>query len=89
MYIQIKEEMEISVVKIGNSKGIRLSKTLLERYNIKDSVELIMEKGYMIIKPKEEIRKGWGEAFRAMHEEGDDRALMSDVFEDESFEEWK
>jgi antitoxin MazE len=81
--------MEISVVKIGNSKGIRLSKTLLERYNIKDSVELIMEKGYIILKPKEEVRKGWGEAFREMHETGDDQALMSDVFEDESFEEWK
>jgi antitoxin MazE len=81
--------MEISVVKIGNSKGIRLSKTLLERYNIKDSVELIMEKGYIILKPKEEVRKGWGEAFRKMDETGDDRALIPDVFEDESFEEWK
>ncbi|OPZ98468.1 MAG: hypothetical protein BWY72_00823 [Bacteroidetes bacterium ADurb.Bin416] len=80
--------MEIAVIKIGNSKGIRLSKTLLKRYNIKDSVELIMEKGYMILKPKEDVRKGWGEAFQAMHEAGDDRALLSDVFEDENLEEW-
>jgi len=29
--------MEISVIKIGNSKGIRLSKTLLDRYNIKET----------------------------------------------------
>jgi uncharacterized cysteine cluster protein YcgN (CxxCxxCC family) len=34
--------MDISVVKIGNSKGIRLSKSLIERYNIKDTVEVIM-----------------------------------------------
>lgn len=81
--------MEISVIKIGNSKGIRLSKTLLERYNIKDSVELIMEKEYIILKPKAEIRKGWSEAFREMNERGDDRALIPDVFGDESFEEWK
>lgn len=80
--------MEVAVVKIGNSKGIRLSKTLLERYNIKDSVELIMEKGYMILKPKEEVRKGWSEAFRDMHKAGDDRALMPDVFEDENLDEW-
>jgi len=80
--------MEIAVIKIGNSKGIRLSKTLLKRYNIKDSVELIMEKGYMILKPKEDVRKGWGEAFQAMHEAGDDRALLLDVFEDENLDEW-
>ena len=81
--------MEISVIKVGNSKGIRLSKTLLEKYNIKDTVELIMEKGYMILKPKVDVRKGWEESFQKMHEAGDDHALMSDIFEDESFEEWK
>ncbi len=75
--------MELSVIKIGNSRGIRLSKTLIERYNIKDTVEVIMEKEYMILKPKEEVRKGWEKAFRQMHEEGDDKALMSDIFEDE------
>ena len=81
--------MDISIVPIGNSKGIRLSKTLLEKYNIKDKVELILEKGYIILKPKAEPRKGWEKAFRKMHESGDDKPLMNDVFEDESFEEWK
>ncbi|MFN5384981.1 MAG: AbrB/MazE/SpoVT family DNA-binding domain-containing protein, partial [Bacteroidota bacterium] len=28
--------MEIPIIKIGNSKGIRLSKTILEKYNITD-----------------------------------------------------
>lgn len=81
--------MDISIVQIGNSKGIRLSKTLLEKYNIKDTVELILEKGYIILKPKAEPRKGWEKAFKKMHEHGDDKPLMDDVFEDESFEEWK
>lgn len=80
--------MELSVVQIGNSKGIRLSKTLLEKYDIKDTVELILEKGYIIIKPKAVPRKGWEKAFKKMHESGDDKALISDVFEDENFEEW-
>jgi antitoxin MazE len=48
-----------------------------------------MEKGYMILKPKAEVRKGWEDSFRMMHDNGDDKVLMSDVFEDESFEEWK
>jgi antitoxin MazE len=80
--------MDISVIQIGNSKGIRLSKTLLERYNIKDTVELILEKGHIIIKPKTIPRKGWEKAFKKMHDSGDDKALMKDVFDDEKFDEW-
>jgi antitoxin MazE len=80
--------MDVSVIQIGNSKGIRLSKSLLERYNIKDTVEMILEKGHIIIKPKAKPRKGWEAAFKKMHESGDDKALMADVFEDENFEEW-
>ncbi len=37
--------MELSVIQIGNSKGLRLTKSILETYNIKDKVELILEKG--------------------------------------------
>lgn len=81
--------MDVSIVPIGNSKGIRLSKTLLEKYNIKDKVELILEKGYIILKPKAEPRKGWERAFKKMHDRGEDKSLMNDVFEDENFEEWK
>ncbi|WP_209332094.1 AbrB/MazE/SpoVT family DNA-binding domain-containing protein [Lunatimonas salinarum] len=80
--------MDVSVIQIGNSKGIRLSKSLLERYNIKDTVELILEKGHIVIKPKGNPREGWEAAFKKMHESGDDKALMNDVFEDENFEEW-
>ena len=80
--------MDLSVVHIGNSKGIRLSKTLLEKYNIKDTVELTLEKGYIIIKPKSLPRKGWDKAFKKMHDNGDDTLLMADFFEDEKIDEW-
>ncbi|MBA4140626.1 MAG: AbrB/MazE/SpoVT family DNA-binding domain-containing protein [Segetibacter sp.] len=80
--------MEISVISIGNSKGIRLTKTLIKKYNITDTVELILEKEYIIIKPKSTPRKGWEAAFKKMHENGDDNLLMPDAFEDENFEEW-
>ncbi|MFB6320818.1 AbrB/MazE/SpoVT family DNA-binding domain-containing protein [Saccharicrinis sp. FJH54] len=81
--------MEVSVVRIGNSKGIRLSKTLLERYNIKDTVDLILEKGQIVLRPLSTPRKGWDKAFKEMNENGDDRLLFNDVFEDENLEEWK
>jgi antitoxin MazE len=81
--------MEISVIKIGNSKGIRLSKTLLDKYNIQDTVEVILEKGQIVIKPLSRPRKGWEKAFKKMAENGDDRLLINDVFDDENLEEWK
>jgi putative addiction module CopG family antidote len=33
-------------------------------------------------------RQGWDLAFKQMHESGDDKLLMPDVFEDENIEEW-
>jgi len=81
--------MEVSIVKIGNSRGFRLSKTLLEKYQIKDKVELILEKSQIIIKPVVEPRKGWDLKFKNMHANGDDKLLMSELFEDENMEDWQ
>jgi len=80
--------MEISVIQIGNSKGIRFSKTILEKYNIKDKVDLILEKEIIIIQPLSSPRKGWEKAFEKMNKNGDDRLLFNDIFEDETLEEW-
>lgn len=80
--------MELSIVKIGNSKGFRLNKTLIDRYNIKDKVELILEEDYLILKPISQPRKGWDIAFKEMAEEGGDQLLINDIFENENFEEW-
>ena len=80
--------MELSIINIGNSKGIRLSKTILEKYNIQDKIEIILEKGFIVLKPKAEPRKDWEKAFQEMHKNGDDQLLIDDIFEDENFEEW-
>lgn len=80
--------MELSVINIGNSKGIRLSKTVLEKYNIQDKIELIFEKGFIVLKPLAEPRKNWEKSFEKMHDNGDDQLLIDDVFDDENFEEW-
>jgi antitoxin MazE len=81
--------MELSIIQIGNSKGFRLSKTLLEKYNIKDKVELILEKGQIILRPISSPRKDWDSAFKEMNENGDDKLLFNDVFDNENLEEWK
>lgn len=80
--------MEISIINIGNSKGLRLTKTILERYNIKDKMEMILEKGHIILKPIDSPRKDWDKAFIEMRNNNDDNNLIDDVFDDENFDEW-
>ena len=81
--------MEITLVNIGNSKGIRIPKAILEQYNISEKLEMILEKGRIILKPKSIPRKGWEKSFEQMSLDGDDELLINDVFDDETFEEWK
>lgn len=78
--------MRIPIVPIGNSKGIRLSKTIIEKYDLKDAVELILDEEYIIIKPVVNPRNNWEQAFKAMHDNRDDKLLIEDVFEDENLE---
>ncbi|MBC6399588.1 MAG: AbrB/MazE/SpoVT family DNA-binding domain-containing protein [Ekhidna sp.] len=80
--------METSIIKIGNSKGLRLSKTILKKYDIRDKVELILEKGQIILKPIASPRKNWEKKFKKMNESRDDKLLMNNVFEDEDLEKW-
>ncbi|MFA5814024.1 MAG: AbrB/MazE/SpoVT family DNA-binding domain-containing protein [Bacteroidales bacterium] len=81
--------MEIPIIRIGNSKGIRLSKTVLEQYQITDKVELVLEEDCIVLKPLTKPRTGWDEAYSRMNENGDDQLLIPDVFPDEEPEEWK
>lgn len=81
--------MKIPVIRIGNSKGIRLSKSVLEQYQITESVEMVMEEDCIVLKPVAKPRIGWDEAFSLMHQNGEDEQLIPDVFPDEEPEEWK
>jgi antitoxin MazE len=80
--------MEISIIKIGNSKGIRLPKTVLEKYEINETINLVMEKDCIVLRPVKEPRKGWDLAFKKMHQNEEDQLLINDVFTEEDFEEW-
>jgi antitoxin MazE len=71
--------MELAIISIGNSKGIRFSKTILEKYHIQDKIELVLEKEYMVLKPKQEPEKKRRQAFKAMPENGDDQFIFDDI----------
>lgn len=78
--------MQASIIQIGNSKGLRFSKAIIERYGFRDKVEIILEDGHILIKPCNTPRKDWDEAFALMHQNGDDKLLIDDVFEDDKFD---
>ena len=67
--------MKANVVRIGNSRGIRIPKTLLEHYRLTDAVELEVQDDHLVIRPSNKPRQGWEDAFRRMHQQGDDRLL--------------
>jgi antitoxin MazE len=63
------------VVKIGNSRGIRIPRVLLEQAGLTDEVEMIVEGNQLIIHSAQHPRQGWDVQFAVMAETGDDRPL--------------
>ncbi len=80
--------IRLAVIPIGNSKGIRIPKALLDKYEINDSVEVELRDDALILKPVRNPRIGWEESFRQMHENGDDQLRIPDLFTDETRESW-
>ena len=63
--------MKTKLKKIGNSKGITLSKTLLEQYHFEDEVEIVaQENGLLIMPSKARSREQWDEQFKAAKKAG-------------------
>ena len=68
--------MEIQVIQIGNSRGIRLNKSILDRYNIGDKVDLELRKNHINITPLAQPREGWDKAFSEMNAKGHDNLFF-------------
>jgi antitoxin MazE len=56
--------MKTSIIQIGNSKGIRIPKSLLEQYQLTGEIELIPSKSGLLITSSSKPRNGWEEAFK-------------------------
>ena len=81
--------MEVPIINIGNSKGILLSKTILEKYGFEEKIELVMKENHLELKPVKPPRQGWDEAFKEMHERGDDELLNDDILDGDVIEPWE
>ncbi|MEL3905790.1 MAG: AbrB/MazE/SpoVT family DNA-binding domain-containing protein [Treponema sp.] len=65
--------MLLSVIPIGNSRGIRFPKIILDKFSVKDKINMEVTDNEIILTPIKDVpRKGWAEAFCAMHKNNDD-----------------
>jgi antitoxin MazE len=80
--------MKARLVRIGNSRGVRLPKPVIEEAGLSDEVELRVRNGAVVITGASHPRSGWAEAARQMGARGDDRLLDAPTptrFDDEAW----
>ena len=84
--------MEVSIIKIGNSRGVIIPARFLKKLGAQSRVEIKVEmeerEGGLFLKPIKKPREGWEKAAKAAHKEGEDEMLFPDVFDDEETEDW-
>lgn len=60
------------IIRIGNSRGIRIPKIWLEHLHLGGEVEMAVQADQLVIRSARRPRQGWEEKFCAMHNLGDD-----------------
>ena len=77
------------IVRIGNSRGIRVPKGLLDQAQLPDEVELEAEHGRLVVRAARGPRAGWAAAAKAMHARGYDQLLDAQTFTRFDDKEWQ
>jgi antitoxin MazE len=71
--------MKANIIPIGNSKGVRIPKSVLEQCHFSKEVSMIVEGDTLILKSiNKKPRQGWDEAFKMMRQRGEDKLLIDD-----------
>jgi antitoxin MazE len=77
------------IVRIGNSRGIRIPKTLLDEAELPEDVELHAEPGRLVVEGVRQVRKGWAAAAHRMRARSDDRLLEEPTVTRFDREDWE
>ena len=81
---------DVKLVPIGNSKGVRIPKPLLQKYGLKNSLLLEETDKGLLLRKKESDKLSWEDTYKAMayeKEHWDDfNTTLLDGLEDEDFE---
>jgi antitoxin MazE len=63
--------LKTKLVRIGNSRGVRIPKPLIEQAGLEEEVELRVTEDGILIEPARAPRAGWAEAARELQESGE------------------
>jgi len=80
--------MKTKIVRIGNSRGVRIPKPFLEQAGLENAVILRVVEDGIVIEAADKPRSGWTEAARALHERQEDGLLDEVVLTDFDESEW-
>jgi antitoxin MazE len=81
--------MKTKLIRIGNSRGVRIPKPLLEQSGLEGEVRLRVVEGGILVEAEKSSRAGWSAAAAKAHERGDDRLLEQSLptqFDDTEWE---
>ena len=81
--------MKTELIRIGNSRGIRIPKSLIEQCGLDDGVELRVENECLILSPTRFNREGWAEQFRAAGDSAQDEIKLETGASDFDRKEWR
>jgi antitoxin MazE len=65
------------LIPIGNSRGVRLPKSLIQEAGLLDEVDIHVRDGAVIITSAQPPRAGWAEAATVMHDRQEDQLIDS------------
>jgi antitoxin MazE len=67
--------MKVRLIAIGNSRGIRIPKSVLEQCGLTEEIDLKVQANQLVIRSPRTARRGWDAAFAKMRARGDDRLM--------------
>ena len=81
--------MKARLIRIGNSRGVRLPKPVIEAAGLNEEVELEVRNGTVVLARAQKPRAGWADAARQLRARGEDRLLQPSTPTRFDNEEWK
>jgi antitoxin MazE len=81
--------MKANLVKIGNSKGLRLPKAVIEQAQLTDELELEVGDGVVVLRAIRSVRKNWQEDAASCRAASDDDLADWDAVHSDFDGEWK
>lgn len=69
------EAIKTRLIKVGNSRGVRIPKVLIDQVGLSEEVEIAPDNDQLVIRSRRKPREGWADQAAAMHAAGDDELL--------------